>query len=229
MPEILVVEDGRTLGLTLVTALRLEGHHPTLCTHLGGARRAMTERGFDLVLLDLGLPDGDGVDLLREIRAGGKLLPVLVLTARGALDSKVAGLRAGADDYLTKPFDLPELLARVDAQLRRAGWQDGEAAPTAPILIGRLTVDTHERTATRDGTPVPLTDLELELLSYLARNEGKAIAREELLEKVWGISGSVQTRTVDVFVARLRKLIEPDPAKPQHLLSVRGHGYRLVR
>jgi len=223
MGLIVIVEDDATLGLSLEITLRGLGHETLLCGTLRAAREALGTRHPDLVVLDLGLPDGDGLDLCRELRRAGSLAAVIVLTARGTLDARVSGLEAGADDYISKPFELPELVARVEARMRRQRW----SAPKRVVTMGRLTVDFERRSASVDETPVTLTDLELRLLSYLYENAGFPISRETLLQDVWDLAPSTKTRTVDVFVGRLRRLIEHDTRRPQFLQNVRGHGYRL--
>ena len=225
MAEILVVEDDRTLGMTLEMSLSAHGHGVRLCRSLGAARQAVRALAPDLVILDLGLPDGEGMDLCRDLRKAGSRVPILILTARESLDERIEGLEHGADDYVTKPFELPELLARVDAFLRRQHWHGSGGK----VRIGRLFVDFEQRQATRDGDPIALTDLELRLLRHLLEQEGKAVLRQELLTEVWGLPASTRTRSVDVFIGRLRRYVEDDPARPVHLLNVRGVGYRLVR
>ena len=225
MADVLIVEDDVTLALTLEAGLHLAGHAPRHAPTLAAARREVATVTPDAIVLDLGLPDGDGIDLCHELREAGNPVPLLILTARGTLDARVAGLRSGADDYLTKPFDMPELLARIDALLRRRRWpvQDPER-----ICAGRLEVDTRASKAWRDGEPFPMTALEMKLIAYLARREGEAVTRTELLEHVWDVRGDVKTRTVDMFILRLRRYLEPDPKQPRYLTSVRGVGYRLV-
>lgn len=224
MAHVLLVEDDATLGMTLEVTLSANGHEVHWCPTLACAGKAASERDSDLVILDLGLPDGDGMDFCRDLRQRGKIVPVLMLTARGTLGARVEGLLSGADDYVAKPFELPELLARVEAMLRRRRWtQPGDAA-----TIGRLHIDFRTHEATRDGEAVPLTDLEIRLLRHLLERVGQVVTREELLTEVWGLAPGTRTRTVDVFVSRLRRALEPDPAEPRHLLNVRGVGYRLV-
>ena len=223
MAVILLVEDDDTLGMTLEVSLAGLGHEIHWRQTLEGAREAMTSHPPDLVLLDLGLPDGHGLELCRQVRESGSIIPILVLTAQGTLHARVDGLAAGADDYVTKPFELPELLARVEAQLRRRRWH----GPGERVSIGRLEINWQRREAWQDGDPVALTDLELRLLRYLTEQRGQVVSREELLARVWQQDPSTRTRTVDVFMARLRRYIEVDTAAPQHLLNVRGVGYRL--
>jgi len=223
MGSIVIVEDDATLGLSLEITLRALGHETTRHGTLRAARAALATSNPDLVVLDLGLPDGDGLDLCRELRRDGSRAAVIVLTARGTLEARVLGLDAGADDYISKPFELPELVARVEARMRRQRW----SAPESMVTMGRLTVDFERRSAKVDDAPVTLTDLELRLLSYLYENAGYPVSRETLLQDVWDLAPSTKTRTVDVFVGRLRRLIEHDTKRPQFLQNVRGHGYRL--
>lgn len=225
MASLLLVEDDRTLGLSLRLALGEDGHHLTVAPTLAEARAATEARAFDLVLLDLGLPDGDGLDLCRELREAGDHMPIIALTARGTLHDRVAGLQVGADDYVTKPFDLPELRARISAQLRRSAW----TSPSQDLAtFGRLTVDFRSGEAHVEDEPVALSALELRLLRYLLDRPGAVVTREQLLEDVWELPAKSRTRTIDTFVYRLRRLIEHDPARPRHLVSLRGAGYRLV-
>ncbi|MDP6945336.1 MAG: response regulator transcription factor [Myxococcota bacterium] len=223
MAVLLLVEDDDTLGMTLEVSLNGFGHETHWCRSLQSARAALATHPPDLVLLDLGLPDGDGLDLCRELRASGSIIPIVVLTAQGTLHARVDGLTAGADDYVTKPFELPELLARIEAQLRRERWH----GPGERARIGRLEIDWQRRQAWQDGEPIALTELELRLLRYLMERAEQVVSREELLARVWQQDPSTRTRTVDVFMARLRRYIEVDTAAPEYLLNVRGVGYRL--
>jgi DNA-binding response OmpR family regulator len=180
-----------------------------------------------LVILDLMLPELDGFRVLRALREAGSRVPILVLTARGEEADKVRGLRLGADDYVTKPFGLLELLARVEALLRRA--QGGvPAAPQESVLrFGDVVVDTTTRVVSRGGAAVELAPKEYELLLALLRGKGAVIPRLDLMRQVWGYSDAVVTRTVDTHVAELRRKLEADPAAPRHILTVRKVGYRL--
>lgn len=225
MGSILLVEDDRTLGLSLRIALGQEGHTVTVATTLAAARSVTRARDFDLVLLDLGLPDGDGLDLCRELRDNGDHMPIIALTARATLQDRVEGLQVGADDYVTKPFDLPELIARIAAQLRRSTW----TSPTAEkSTIGELAIDFRSGEAWCAGEPVVLSALEQRLMRYLLDHAGAVVTREQLLTDVWELPARSRTRTIDTFVYRLRRLIEKDPAHPCHLVSLRGAGYKLV-
>jgi DNA-binding response OmpR family regulator len=194
----------------------------------------MNELPPDLVLLDLGLPDGDGLDTLASWRADHLYLPVIVLTARVTPEDRVSGLHSGADDYVAKPFDLPELLARVEAQLRRRTWparseplpSDGPTPET--VEVGRLKLSFRSREATCGGAPVMLSDMEFRLLRHLVAHRDAVVTREILLTEVWGLPATSRTRSIDTFIYRLRRLIEDDPAQPRLLVSARGAGYRLL-
>ena len=223
--QILLVEDDDTLGMTLEMTLSASGHRVTLAATLADARRAVEAEPPELVVLDLGLPDGDGLDLLSEMRLAGNDAAVLILTARGTLRSRVQGLNLGADDYLTKPFELPELLARVGALLRR--HVRAKAEPER-VRVGALEVDMDRLRAWRNGEELVLTELEHRLLRFMVERRGEVVSRELLLAAVWGVDPTTRTRTVDVFMGRLRRHIELDPAQPRTLLSVRGIGYRLA-
>ena len=223
MTDILLIEDTATLGLSLELSLNAAGYSVTWVTTLEEARMNLAAVHPKLVILDLGLPDGDGLEFCQKIRGSGQILPVLILTARDSLLARVEGLSAGADDYMTKPFELPELLARVAALLRRQRWHGGGDQ----ITIGTLEVDFQRRHAQRGGESVPLTEMEFKLLDHLVRHANQVVSREELLTQVWGQSAHTKTRTVDVFISRLRQILEADPANPQHLRNVRGVGYQL--
>jgi two-component system response regulator MtrA len=177
------------------------------------------------------LPGMDGFRVLRALRDDGHGMPVLILTARGEEADKVRGLRLGADDYVTKPFGVLELLARIEALLRRAAAPHKNGAPPAPVFekFGDIEVLTPSRTVLRDSSPVALTPKEYDLLIALLRRDGACITRSELLTEVWGYSAEVMSRTVDTHVAELRRKLEPDPANPRHILTVRKTGYRFAR
>ena len=225
MSLILVVEDAETLGLSLELSLQNEGFDVIWVKTLTDASKQVSVKAPDLIILDLGLPDGDGLELCDSLREKQQIMPILVLTARDSLMARVEGLSAGADDYMTKPFELPELLARVHALLRRQGWHGrGDT-----LKVGCLEVDFKQRRALRDGRAANLTELEFKLLHYLVRNSARIVTREELLTEVWEQSAQTRTRTVDVFISRLRHLIESNPTKPVWLRNVRGVGYQLTQ
>jgi two-component system alkaline phosphatase synthesis response regulator PhoP len=227
MRRVLIVEDDPDLGFGLRTTLEIEGYTADVAEDgLQGLRRAREDRP-DLVILDLMLPGMDGYRVLRTLRAEGNRVPVLILTARGEEADKVLGFRSGADDYVTKPFGLLELLARVEALLRRAG---GGAPERPPVdRFGEVEMDRAARTVTRRGESVALAPREFDLLLALYDRNGGVISRQDLLREVWGHRGAVLTRTVDIHVAELRRKLEDDPAEPRHILTVWKKGYRLRR
>jgi DNA-binding response OmpR family regulator len=185
--------------------------------------------GPDLVILDVMLPGVDGFAIVDRMRKGGNFAPVLMLTAKSLPEDVVHGLEAGADDYLPKPFDLPVLLARVKGLLRRRDWARGAGEGPEAARVGRAEVDFRSFEIRIPGRePVRLTLLEAMLLKLLVQNPGRVVTKTEILEKVWNVAADTQTRAVDNFIARLRKHLEDDPAKPRHLLTVRGAGWRLV-
>ncbi len=227
--RLLVVEDEEHLASALKLNLELEGYQVDVARTAREAGALLVAAApFDGIVLDVMLPDGDGFELCRKLRGAGNLTPILMLTARSGGEDRVRGLDAGADDYLGKPFALDELLARIRSLLRRRRW-DGRGEEHEPTLtFGRVRVnfDTHEATVADE--PVKLTTLELDLLRYFARNPGRVIPRDELLEQVWKLRNYPNTRTVDNFIVRLRKHFEPDPEKPVHFVSHRGAGYKFV-
>lgn len=219
--RLLVVEDERRLAARLATGLREEGFAADVAHGLAAARDRSLEADYDLVLLDIHLPDGSGTDLLREWRAEGFAAPVLVLTAQDRTEEKVAGLDAGADDYLTKPFAFEELLARVRSLLRR------RAAPPVQVAeVGDLRFDRTARTASRGGRQLDLTPKELALLEYFLLHPGVALARATLAEHVWDADYEARSNVVDVIVGRLRRKLEADGAA-RLLHTVPGVGWRL--
>ena len=229
MAKILIVEDNQNLALGLRTNLEFEGHDAEIARDgTGGLIRARTG-SHDLVVLDLMLPAMDGFRVLETLRNEGIATPVLVLTARGDEADKVRGLRGGADDYVTKPFALRELLARVAALLRRsATLAEGRPAAVGDVRFGDVEVNPATRVVTRAGRPVALRPKEYDLLGALLRHEGRVVGRAELLREVWGYHESVLSRTLDTHVGELRRKLEEDPAAPRHILTVRKAGYRLV-
>jgi DNA-binding response OmpR family regulator len=229
MARVLVVEDNRNLAEGLRSNLEFEGHEAEIARDgTGGLIRART-RSHDLIVLDLMLPGLDGFRVLEALRAERIPTPVLVLTARGDEADKVRGLRGGADDYVTKPFALRELLARVEALLRRArAASEQRAEPGGGFRFGDIAVDPTTRVVTRAGRPVPLRPKEFDLLAALLRRGGGVVGRSELLREVWGYHESVLSRTLDTHVGELRRKLEQDPAAPRYILTVRKTGYRLA-
>jgi two-component system, OmpR family, alkaline phosphatase synthesis response regulator PhoP len=226
MQRILLVEDEPGLVLTLTDRLQNEGYEVESATDgESGLARASNE-AFALILLDVMLPRKSGFDVCRKLRQSGIHTPILMLTARGQVVDKVVGLQLGADDYLTKPFDMMELLARIEALLRRASR---EPAPPAGVhRCGPIQVDFRRAEVLRDGKPVTLSAREFQLLRYLIDHRGATLSREELLTEVWGYDAMPSTRTVDVHVAWLRQKLEENPQHPQLILTVRGLGYKFV-
>ena len=226
--RILLVEDEPGLILTLTDRLTREGYTVESATDgATGFKRASSE-SFDLVLLDVMLPHGNGLDVCRDLRQRGIKVPILMLTAKGQLVDKVLGLKIGADDYLTKPFEMMELLARVEALLRRAPGRSAVSLNEGSFEFGPIRVDFRSTAVFRDGQVVELSAREFKLLRYFIEHRGATISRDELLNAVWGYDAMPFTRTVDVHVAWLRQKLEPNPRHPQFILTVHGLGYRFV-
>jgi DNA-binding response OmpR family regulator len=230
MRHVLIVEDNRTIAEGLRRNLEIEGHRVTLAYDGDEGLARAAEPGVDLVILDLMLPRVDGFRVLATLRAAGRDVPVLVLSAKGSDVDKVKGFRLGADDYVVKPFGLLELLGRVKALLRRSGARSPEEhLSTSVERFGDIEVRRGERVVLRRGTVVELRPKEYELLVALLDRDGEAASRQSLLREVWEYDDSVVTRTVDSHVVALRQRLENDPANPRHLLTVRKVGYRLAR
>jgi DNA-binding response OmpR family regulator len=225
--KILLVEDEPALIETITYNLRREGYDVLHESDGERGLRAAQTQAPDLVMLDLMLPTMDGLEVCRQLRRTSSV-PILMLTARKSEVDKIVGLEMGADDYVTKPFSMRELMARVKAMLRRKiQTPSPDSQSTTPQTIGEFTLDEARHEIRKRGEPLTLTLLEYNLLSYLLRNHGTTLSRDMLLERVWGYDYSGDTRTVDVHVRNLREKIEDDPASPRHLLTVRGIGYRL--
>ena len=228
--KILIVEDEQNIVDILSFNLEREGYE-TIEAYDGptGLKLALEENP-DLILLDLMLPGMDGFDVCRQIRRAGHATPILMLTAREEEADKVLGLELGADDYITKPFSMRELLARVKANIRRVGMvpaaPQGEEPAAAAMKLGRITVDVERATVYKDGKPLDLTQREYDLIRYLVSQPGKVFSREALMEHVWNYEGYVgDVRAVDVAVRRLREKLEDDPAAPRFICTKRGMGY----
>ncbi|MBI3209533.1 MAG: response regulator transcription factor [Candidatus Solibacter usitatus] len=222
--RILLVEDEPGLLLTLTDLLESEGYSvETATTGPSGLAKAING-AFDLILLDVMLPGKSGYDVCRELRQQGKDVAILMLTAKTQVLDKVVGLKLGADDYLAKPFDPAELLARIEALLRRV-TKDG-LAPVARFRFGTVMADFEKGEVLKDGAPINLAGKELQLLRYLIDHRGKVLSRDEILKDVWEYQPDIFSRTVDVHVAWLRQKIEDNPQQPKHILTVRGSGYR---
>ncbi len=227
MNRILIIEDNPDLAYGLRTGLEIEGYEADVAGDgETGLARARDWRPH-LIILDLMLPGMDGYRVLRALRAEGLQMPVLILTARGEETDKVLGFRLGADDYVTKPCGVLELLARVAALLRRARQAAGGVGPDGLERFGAVEINPASRTVTRGDQPVALSPKEFDLLLMLVRRRGAVVSRLELLTEVWGYSADVMTRTVDIHIAELRRKLEDDPSKPRHILTVWKRGYRL--
>jgi len=222
--RILLVEDEPGLVMTLTDLLIMEGYEVASAPDgPSGLARAMGEP-FDLIVLDLMLPGKNGLEVCREMRQRGNDTALLMLTAKSQLTDRVVGLKLGADDYLTKPFEPPELLARIEALLRRVRKEN--RTPIVRFAFGSVEVDFREGSVRRNGQTVNLAGKEMELLRYLIEQRGKVVSRDELLEGVWAYQPGVSSRTIDVHVAWLRQKLEENPANPRHIHTVRGVGYR---
>lgn len=227
-PRILVVEDNEELAAGIRYNLELEGYVVDTAGTGGDGLEAALSAPPDLLILDIMLPEMDGFEVLRTLRGQGFDRPVLILTARGEEADKVRGFRLDADQYVTKPFGLMELLERVAALLRRT--EPGDGGPDdAVVRFGNVEVDPAARVVTRNGQEVALTPRAFSLLLAFIRNEGRVLSRQDLLRDVWGHLGAVVTRTVDSHVSELRQKLEPDPANPRHIHTVWKVGYRFER
>ncbi|MGH9822049.1 MAG: response regulator transcription factor [Blastocatellia bacterium] len=226
--RILLVEDEPGLLMTLSHRLEREGYKICQARDIQSASTQALNEGFDLILLDLMLPDGSGLELCQGLRNSGIVTPVIMLTARRQVLDKVIGLKLGADDYVTKPFDISELLARIEAQLRRRGA--ASAKPTSEeFCFGQIKVNFARGEITKgDDQVVALLAQEYRLLVYLIRNRGTVLSRNTLLDEVWGYNEMVSTRTVDVHVAALRQKLEENPRKPKYIVTVHGFGYKFL-
>jgi two-component system alkaline phosphatase synthesis response regulator PhoP len=224
--RILLIEDDADLAFGLRNNLEIEGYEVRVATDGQAGLDALLTQPFDLAVLDLMLPGIDGLRVLSTIRDRDVRVPVVILTARGQESDKVRGLRLGADDYLTKPFGVLELLARIEAVLRRVGPSKSLAAS---VRFGDVVVDPAGRVVHRADHPVELSPKEFDLLWALISANGAAVSRNELMQQVWGYEATVLSRTVDTHMAELRRKLEPYPAEPRHLITVRKVGYRFQR
>jgi len=222
---ILLVEDEESLAVGLEYNLGEEGYRVIRAADGAQALERFDSEPIDLIVLDLMLPHLDGFEVARWVRDRSPQIPILMLTARTAPADRVRGLELGADDYLTKPFHLKELLLRVQGMLRRKSWYRKTLEQGARYSFGDIEVDFSSLLCTTPDTSFRLTPLEAALLKYLIENRGRVVPREELLENVWQTKAGVATRTVDNFIVRLRRYFEPDPSQPQHFRNVRGAGY----
>jgi two-component system alkaline phosphatase synthesis response regulator PhoP len=224
--RILLVEDEPGLVMTLADRLISEGYAVESAHDAETGLAQASNDSLDLIILDVMLPGGNGFDICRDLRQRGIRTPIIMLTARGQVIDKVLGLKIGADDYVTKPFEMMELLARVEAQLRRAGA--GPLIPTGSYTFGDVRVDFRRAEAYRGQDVVELSAKEFKLLRYMIEHRGAALSRDELLNEVWGYDAAVTTRTVDVHIAWLRQKLEPNQRHPQFILTLHGVGYRFA-
>lgn len=224
--SLLVAEDEESLQMVLSDRLQAEGYQVEIAGDGTTAFERARDGRFDLLVLDVALPGKSGFDVCRDLRALPSTLPILMLTAKSQTLDKVLGLKLGADDYLTKPFEMDELLARIEALLRRSG---AIANSSTPLRVADLEIDVAGAEVRKRGDVVDLSALEFKLLEYLARHPGAVHSRDELLDKVWGYQADVYTRTVDVHVASLRQKLEDNPRRPRLIVTVHGRGYKLVR
>jgi two-component system, OmpR family, alkaline phosphatase synthesis response regulator PhoP len=226
--NILIVEDEEALRMTLGDRLRSEGYVVDFAKDGEQGTEKATQLPFDLIILDVMLPRRSGLDVCTDIRRAGLATPILLLTARGQTSDKVVGFKLGADDYVTKPFDTLELMARIEALLRRAPTKTGSGAPSSSGLyqFGSITLDIRGTQLMREGQRVYLTAREFELLRYFVEHQGTTLSRDELLREVWGHETGTFTRTVDVHVASLRQKLERVPKKPELIITVPGLGYK---
>ncbi len=229
-PRILIVEDDHDIARLVQLHLEDLGCRVEHAADGTSGLRRVENDGFDLVILDLMLPGVDGLEICRRVRARRDYTPVLMLTARSSGTDRVVGLEMGADDYLVKPFDVPELVARVKAILRRVEALRAEAADRTPhpLRHGAIVVDPGRRTASVDGRPVELTAREFDLLAHFVRHPGQVFSRAQLLDRVWGYGHGGYEHTVNTHINRLRAKIEPDPSKPALIRTVWGVGYKLA-
>jgi two-component system alkaline phosphatase synthesis response regulator PhoP len=222
--SILVIEDEKALRTTLSDRLCAEGYVVETASDGNEGFDKASNQPFDLIILDIMLPRRNGLDVCRDLRTAGMATPILILTVRNETIDKVVGLKLGADDYVTKPFEASELLARVEVLLRRVPIHVGQGVHQ----FGSIRVDIKQVQVTRDGKPVYLTAREFQLLRYLIERPGSTVPRHELLRSVWGYSADIFTRTVDAHMFSLRKKLEPNPTQPELFLTVAGVGYKFV-
>ncbi len=226
--RVLLVEDEEGLVLTLSDRLRSEGFEVTSATDGSSGFELAQEQGFDLLILDVMLPKKNGYDICRDLRQKGISTPVLMLTAKGETIDKVLGLKLGADDYLTKPFEMIELLARVEALFRRSPMQQSNGSALDSFRFGEVSIDFKRAEVIKNNEPVELSAMEFKLLHFLIENRGLVHSRDHLLDAVWGYDAMPSTRTVDVHIAWLRQKLEANPRHPNFIQTVHGMGYKFA-
>jgi DNA-binding response OmpR family regulator len=227
MSRILIAEDEALIAEGLQDDLTLEGYDVTVVADGLTASKRATQETFDLIVLDVMLPGRDGFDICRDVRGAGVTTPILMLTARAQEMEKVHAFEQGADDYVTKPFGTKELRARIKALLRRSGATHQAAEPADVFKFGDAEVDFTKGEVRRSGHPVDITLTEFKLLTAFVKNRGRVLGRQQLLDAAWGLGMVLSDRAVDNHIVNLRRKIEPNPAEPRYLISVRGLGYRL--
>ena len=228
-PRILLVEDEKHIAQGIIFNLELEGFLITHTETGAATMDAFGRQSFDLVVLDLMLPDSHGFDLCREMRKTQPQLPILMLTALGEEQDRVNGLKEGADDYLTKPFSLDEFLLRIRGMLRRSAWYQPSQIKAEDYQFGSNLIDLNNLAAETTKGKIRITELEGRMLAIFFSNEGETLTRATLLKSVWGMAEDAETRTLDNFIVRIRKYFEEDPANPKHFLTVRGRGYQFIQ
>lgn len=225
MRKVLVVEDDQAMAIALRDGFEYEGYAVTVARDGTAGLRLASEKGVDLVILDVMLPKMSGLDVCKQLRSTGNGTPIIMLTARGQEIDKVLGLKCGADDYVTKPFSFLELMARVEAVLRRAAKQDEQLET---YQFGDCLLNFKNFEATKAGKPLELSSREFKLLKYFIEHRGEAVTRDQLLDSVWSYHGFPLTRTVDMHIAKLRQKIEDSPADPHYIITVHRVGYKFT-
>ena len=225
MRKVLIVEDDEAMSVALRDGFQYEGYAVTLATDGEAGLRLAGAESPDLILLDVMLPKITGLDICKKLRGDGNAVPIIMLTARGQEIDKVLGLKLGADDYVTKPFGFMELMARVEAVLRRCS---GQAAPVETCRFGDVAIDFKAHEARKGGELLDLSPREFQLLAYFIQHRGEVVTREQLLDTVWDYNAIPFTRTVDMHIAKLRKKIEDNPSDPRHLVTVHRLGYKFT-
>jgi len=227
--RVLIVEDDRAMAVGLQDGIASEGYQVLYAEDGEKGLHLAREKEPHLIILDVMLPKMNGLDVCRQLRSDGNRVPIIMLTARGQEVDKVLGLKLGADDYVTKPFSLMELLARMESVLRRASPQEpGETQGPTHLNFGNISLDFLKHEASRDGKPIEMSPREFSMLDFFAQNQGKVVTRDQLLDAVWGYDHIPFTRTVDAHIAKLRKKIEENPADPKHLITVHRMGYKFT-
>ena len=226
MIKILLVEDEPKMQQVIKDNLELEGYDVAIAGDGKDGLRKILENSYSLILLDVMLPEMSGFDVCRKAREKGVATPVIFLTAKGEEIDKVLGLELGADDYITKPFGVRELLARTKAVLRRT--EGSASGPVEKLTLGPFEIDFKTYTASRDGKVLPMTPKEFELLKFLWQHRNQVVSRDQVLTNVWGYDETISTRTIDNFILRLRQKIEENPAKPKRIITIHGLGYKLI-